>query len=834
MTAKMRIALGISALILVPLSACDAGGGTDDEAVASVASAVRAGDAKMDAYLRVALDRGITRSNVHKAFPDRLARARVEGDVVVVDVLIAASPAALPKLSAIGVRVRTVTSGGRMTATVPLNRLRAVAALSEVTRIEAAKSVRMYNDLSNGLVTTAAGTWAGMNNSRATGGAGIIVGVIDSGLDWTHKDFIRNDEVPGAQLESRILHYWDQSDTDDDRTPADLGLTYGHEYVKADFDDALNHFDNSWDPGTNWFGPVDQVGYPIKSFARDTDGHGTHVTGTAAGDGSGSGMQGGAPLADIIFVKFDFDGDRNTDAAIIDGVNFIFSRAAALGRPAVINMSLGSDYGPHDGSTLEERGIDDLAGKGRVVVIAAGNPGANNWSRSLRWGYALHGSGTLSTESFTFRFPTYTPDAAGGDYVFFDVWYPGGTNKCRVKVTTPSGKVYPPAGTQYKNYWVTGSSYTGFNTTEGGILVQNGGDPFGFGATNGLHDAYIEISDYWNVDPAAGTWSIQLVAADTKSKCIGTFHAWYGASNSVVHGWQAEPVRNPTPRFAGRESDNKVTVGTPATANEVIAVAAYQTREAWQFAYGTECLPESEGVQTYSAYPIHYYDPVDAGELVFFSGRGPRRDGVLKPEIATPGVGIASSFSHFVRKVEWPERCVSYWDGGPYHFGTNRVTPNLEATVIQGTSMACPNMTGATALLLERKGDLDDKCLRKILAVTARHDAATDTYLSVANSEFSDTDTAAGPNKANFDWGYGKMDVDAALAALASYPACTGACTTDAQCGTGKRCQVATDPCGCNTCVTAPACFPAGTSCTANSQCCSLSCAGRAGKKTCK
>jgi subtilisin family serine protease len=793
---------------------------------------------KMDSLLHVLVNKGVTVSGAQKAFPKKLLGVKV-GSVqgkqeVLVDVLIQGAASAIPKLTQMGATIRTVTPSGIMTATVPLSKIQAMAALADVDRMEAAKRMRIYNDNSNALTTSPAGTSVGMNNARSTKGAGVIVGVIDTGLDWTHKDFIKDATEAGSAPETRILSFWDQTDTADDMPPTTEGFTYGHQYVTADFNNALQNFDNTWNPSTNTFGPVNLAGYPIKAAARDTNGHGTHVTGTAAGDGSGSGKVGVAPQADIIFVKFDFDNvaGRNTDAAIIDAVSYVFKKAAAAGKPAVINMSLGTDYGPHDGTSLEERGIDDLTGPGKVVVVAAGNPGANNWSTSLKWGYALHGQGKLNVDAMTFRFPQYVVSATDDDYVFFDVWYKAG-NKCRVTVTTPGGKTYPPTGSQFKNTWITGSAYNGFNTAEGGILVGNGGDQLDWGTTNGDHEAYIEISDVFGTAPAVGTWTIKLIPASSNSTCAGTYHAWYGVSDNIVKGWQNESVKSPTPLFGGRQSDNAMTIGSPASASKVIAAAAYMSRDSWTYAYGSECQPESSGLQTYATYPISYYDAYALGELAYFSGRGPRRDGVLKPEIATPGVGIASSFSHFVRQQEWPKKCDDYWTGGTYHFGTNRVLPNLEANVLQGTSMATPNATGAVAALLEQKKDLKDACLRQIFASSARHDAATDAFAFAASSAFTDTDPGAGPGKPNNDWGYGKFDIAAALSALTSYPTCTSSCASNTDCLAGQTCKLASDPCGCNTCTAAPTCAPTGATCASNPDCCSGVCGGKR-NKVCK
>ena len=771
-------------------------GCSDDGKPAGISSktqTVSNGAGKVGVMLKVLAGRGVTVANAHKASPGKRLNVRADKAKkhVLVDVLLQASTAALPKLKNLGVDVRTVTSSGIMSATMPLAKVKAVAALGEVSRIEAAKRKRMYNDLSNAAPAPGCTSCVGMNNTRANQGLGTVVGVIDSGADWTHGDFI-----DGAG-NSRIRYYWDQSDTDDDALPSGSGwsFSYGHEYTNADFDTYI---------GGNTTA--------VKASAQDTDGHGTHVLGTAAGDGSASGKMGVAPQADIVFVKFDFDGDRNSDAAIIDGIDYIFRRAAQLGKPAVINMSLGSDFGPHDGTTLEERGVSDLTGRGKVVMVAAGNPGANNWSDKLAWGFAMHGSGQMGNggDAITFRFPSYTPGA--DNYVFFDIWVEG-NNKCKVYVTPPNLSTYPPGSKRYKNTWVTGSPYTGFNTSDGAILVGNGGDQLDWSTNNGDHEIYVEISDYYGTNPATGTWTIEIVPPDKKSTCAGTYHAWYGLSSNMVSAFKAEPLpRDPTPKFGGNQPDNVSTIGSPASADKVLAVAAYQSRNTWDYVYGTgTSCSTTPASQSYGTWPIDYYDPYQMGDLAYFSGRGPRRDNVLKPEIATPGVGIASAFSHFTRAQE-TDKCTDYWSGGPYHYGLNRVLPGEETTILQGTSMACPNATGAVALLLQQKGDLDDACLRKVFANSAFKDSATETFQG--GQPYSDTDNSATPNN---DWGHGKLDITAALAYLTAsgYSTCIATCETDADCG-GGTCQVTADACGCNTCTQGPDCSADG---TCNAQC---------------
>ena len=114
----------------------------------------------------------------------------------------------------------------------------------------------------------------------------IILCIIDTGIDWEHKDF--RDPVDDSQ--SRILYIWDQTliPQGGELSPAEDGLGYGVEYTQAQIENEID-------------------GTPT-GFVReqDTHGHGTHVTGTAAGNGASFTnlkYAGLAPQADIIVVK---------------------------------------------------------------------------------------------------------------------------------------------------------------------------------------------------------------------------------------------------------------------------------------------------------------------------------------------------------------------------------------------------------------------------------------------------------------------------------------------------------------------------------------------------
>ena len=175
-------------------------------------------------------------------------------------------------------------------------------------------------------------------------GKGIIVGIIDSGLDIDHPDFT---DTTGK---TRILHLWDQRTVSNPLSPTPYN--YGSEWNKSQIDSGIcNHQDNLY------------------------YGHGSRVAGVAVGNGKSNPLYAGvARESDIIAVAVDFN---RSGPIIPDAVSYVFSKAAALNKPAVVNLSLGDYYGSHDASDLQAQLIDNLIGNGvdKAVVAAAGNAG---------------------------------------------------------------------------------------------------------------------------------------------------------------------------------------------------------------------------------------------------------------------------------------------------------------------------------------------------------------------------------------------------------------------------------------------------------------------------
>ena len=179
-------------------------------------------------------------------------------------------------------------------------------------------------------------------------GNGILLGVIDSGIDFTHPDFIDNEG------KSRILYIWDLSV--DSSAPDSLcnGRQFDNEAINSCID-----------TGRGELSPLDELG------------HGTAIAGAMGGNGRASDgrFTGVAPEGEFIVVKLSPDRPILT-VDIMRGVKYLTDKAVELDRPIVINISYGTSNGSHGGSSLFEAYLDSISDVGRTVITAAvGNEG---------------------------------------------------------------------------------------------------------------------------------------------------------------------------------------------------------------------------------------------------------------------------------------------------------------------------------------------------------------------------------------------------------------------------------------------------------------------------
>ena len=296
-----------------------------------------------------------------------------------------------------------VEDGDIISTSVSLDQLYALAALPHVFFVEAVK--HYHPTLNQSIPETRANLVRSRNpdgSFSGTTGKGVIVGIIDSGVDWRHLDFRKPDGT------TRIKFLWDPSDDSFQRLgigspppPGGMGTVYTEDQING----ALQ--------GGGTVGTQDQFG------------HGTHATGVAAGNGAGGGQLlpagafvGVAPEADIIAVRvFGPNGAflaNNVD--LIQALGFIDQMAAALQRPYVVNMSLGIHIGPHDGTSLEEIAIDSLVGPGKpgkAVVVSAGNDG----------GQPIHAGGAFGPPGSSNNQVVIQVSQLNPNNALFDFWF---------------------------------------------------------------------------------------------------------------------------------------------------------------------------------------------------------------------------------------------------------------------------------------------------------------------------------------------------------------------------------------------------------------------------
>lgn len=194
-------------------------------------------------------------------------------------------------------------------------------------------------------------------------GAGTIIAIADSGIDYAHPDFINED---GS---TRILNIWDQTmtATQENGWYAPEGYTMGVEFDREQINEALLQQTRE-----------ERLAI-VPSF--DTTGHGTAVAGIAAGNGRASqGInEGVAPRSELIVVKLGNPrpGSFPKTTELMRALAYIVNKAIYYGRPVAINLSFGNTYGSHRGTSLLERFLDNISEVGKnVICVGAGNEGA--------------------------------------------------------------------------------------------------------------------------------------------------------------------------------------------------------------------------------------------------------------------------------------------------------------------------------------------------------------------------------------------------------------------------------------------------------------------------
>jgi len=412
--------------------------------------------------------------------------------------------------------------------------------------------------------------------------------------------------------------------------------------------------------------------------------HGTHVAGIAGGSGAGTAYRGVAFDANFLFVTFLVD-----ETAVLDAWEWMYQKALTDGKRLVVNMSWGLyHFGTLDGTSLLSQAITAYTDLGVVFANSAGNNGNVNF----------HIKKTFNNETIKSKVDFYpyssNPNMWGQS---IHAWGEPGQSFSNGIIVANSN-----------NLTLIESPFYSTNNTASYI------DTF---LVTGIDTVWYNISadsaHYLNNRPQM---RLRVKNTNTTLKVIlkstatsGTVHYWNVTElTNDVGNWGMPFTTAGSGTLAG---DNQNGVSEPSCSDDVISVAAYATQY------------QTSGTS------------MAGGAIASFSSYGPRYDGVMKPDIAAPGVSIISSMSSYTDATFTSQGSVDF-NGRTYHFAK-----------LSGTSMASPMVAGVSALILDANPYLSARQVKEIIMQTARQD------------NFTGVIPVEGSNR----WGAGKINAYAAV-----------------------------------------------------------------------
>ena len=355
------------------------------------------------------------------------------------------------------------------------------------------------------------------NGADGLTGEGILVGIVDSGVDYSHPDF-RNED--GS---TRILRLWDQSVAGN----PPKGYVSGTEYTKEEIDEAL---------------ALGETEGRRLVPSGDFSGHGTAVLGIAAGNGRASDgvNRGVAYRSDLLVVKMGNPRENSfpRTTELMEGIDYLIRQAVKMRKPIVINVSFGNNYGSHRGDSLLENYIDTVAAMGRTVIVTGtGNNGSQPW----------HAGGILQqgkTEEIQLAVGAFEPTLNVQLWKDYE-------DEMEIYLESPSGERIGPL------YERLGPQRHLLENIE--LLIYYG-KPGPYQLSQEIYIDFIPEGNY--VD--SGVWKVLLSGKRVRS---GQYFLWLPGGNVLNRGTGFY-----SPRAVG-------TLTIPSTAGKVISVGAYDSRQ---------------------------------------------------------------------------------------------------------------------------------------------------------------------------------------------------------------------------------------------------------------
>lgn len=505
-------------------------------------------------------------------------------------------------------------------------------------------------------------------------GDGVIVGIIDAGIDFSHPDF------KDANGNTRIQYLWDQTKS---TSNSPLPYDYGKEWSHQDIDNGqISHQE------------------PANEF-----GHGTNVTGLAAGNGRAIGRHKGmAPKASLIVVAL--DDNRSFISSFIDAADYIFKKADAMGKPCVVNASVGTFFGSRDGKDMGARMIDKMLEQrnGRALVAAAGNAGNINYHLSYE---------VEKDSAFT--------------------WFSANNNNNKVAIqlwadTADFNNVKFAIGADDTSTGFQSLGRTDYLSIKQDYNLQQDGDET-FKTFNLNHQGNFigEIQTFAELNDGVYFWEAFISPSNTsflwrfQTKGDGTFDIW--SHPGLISGSSRIVEQTPPPSLVPgidryRFPDNEKSIVSSFTCSEkVITVGNYYNRK-YYIDFNNDTV---------------FLNNQTKGEIAKNSSKGPTRDDRTKPDISA--TGTTSITTGNLQNIN------ALLNSGQAF----KVAPGGMHSRNGGTSMAAPIVSGFAALYFQKNPNASFRQVRDAITLSAK------------------TDSFTSSNVPNITWGHGKLNAFAAM-----------------------------------------------------------------------
>jgi hypothetical protein len=394
----------------------------------------------------------------------------------------------------------------------------------------------------------------------------------------------------------------------------------------------------------------------------------------------------------------------------LDGINYVFNYASLVNKPAVANLSWGCPLGPRDGTSLFSQACNNLVGNGRIFVLSGGNNGSNN----------IHLKKTFTpTDTVANTICTFSTSLTEKKNQL-DIWGEPGKSFCmsfslyNLNTKVDSTSVICLDDTTHQHNMIGSNGDTLF------ITITTVASEFN-GKPHMLVQLYSKVGDRLAVSIKANSGTINM----WQGIVIKT-SGYYGTFIKSGYAWAVN-------------GDNLMTCGDLVSTDQALAVAAYNSKPSFTNISGQTL--------TYQGYT--------KGAIASFSSKGPTADGRIKPDIAGPGLAVASSVSamdssYLVGGADYSSVIAS--DVSPFNNET------YSYAMAGGTSMSSPCVSGIVGMLLEIDSTLNPAAVKNLLFNTA----------------IIDSKTGAIPDSGSTIWGHGKVNAYGAVASLLGILPTTG------------------------------------------------------------